>query len=955
MIRTLARTLMGLGCAVGSVCAYAQIDPPPPVGWDICINPTNTAPTSIPYIFITRANDLFRVTVGRVGTMTYGGTGGPCFDPAIAFNIDGGIGFGSGPVGSVQSNRDNDMMYTMGMPSAPGGNWSKAWLRRVDPTDPDNPVTTQFGPTLTGNFFGGASARYIIAEETTDGVQIRLRTDIVGDACSVKWDLTNLATTPQQLGIWYGATPAILEDGSFIATGMLGDAPVYYTAPGRKPFRVDTRVRRADDPANFPPYFQANFGQTTAYGLQVDLGPTESTKNSQGSSDATLVDEFLIGLSPFVIGPANAATTTTPPGDFVFGDVFLTDGTTQFLVKWEPQTGGSVATNQTRTIVSYFRNTWGLSKYARPKPPTQGQSEQPYSVVADAPHVVRPDDSGTGTNGLENNPFTVRVYIDNTGGYTLNNQSSRLDDVFITLNLPNGMSIANGDPTTQRISTVNPFQVSTVEWTVVADGIEIGDLPYSVTITSTPGPAQGITLNGTIRVAATKQLKLEPAANLVSLPWIFGDTSWDTVLGMTSPSDYTAYEWNPVQNSYVVSTSAKRSRAAWVILNPNTHPSTEVVPLNGATTPTDIIADPFTGTGQAPNTQLKGGWNLIGNPFPYAIPISDLVGVPASNPTQGFTFAQLVAQGIVTPYLAYWDPAISNYRFVQGVGAMLHPHRGYWLKVQTAQDLTLVWPGVEDTFVPGGRRPADENWVQSANHWRLMLRAAGATGQDQENYIGVATTGADALQIPEPPEGPTQDVTLSLDGAIANQNSRMAQVLSNRNGNLVFKAYVKSKKAGNVTISWPNLATLPSSIAVSLVDPVTNQAVNMRTRTSTQFFAGANSTKQFNIQVSSSAPSTQPLGSVLTANGQLSSLKPVTVTYGLNVDANVQIRVLNSAGTQIATVLAGVNRYQGLNTASWNLRNSKGALVAPGTYMVEVQATVDGVTVKKTASATVKP
>src|ERR1044072_3487909 len=244
MIRTLARTLMGLGCAVGSMCAYAQTDPPPPIGWDICINPTNTRPRSTPYIFNTRANDLFRVTVGHTGTTTYGGTGGPCFDPAIAFNINGGIGFGSGPVGSLQSDRDNDMMFTMGMPLVPGGNWSKAWLRRIDPADATQQITTtQFGSNLSGNFFAGASARYIFAEQTADNVQMRVRTDIVGDACSVKWDLTNLATTPQQLGLWYGATPAILEDGSFINSGFLGDAPVFYTAPGRKPFPGATRVQ----------------------------------------------------------------------------------------------------------------------------------------------------------------------------------------------------------------------------------------------------------------------------------------------------------------------------------------------------------------------------------------------------------------------------------------------------------------------------------------------------------------------------------------------------------------------------------------------------------------------------------------------------------------------------------------------------------------------------------------
>jgi hypothetical protein len=928
------------------------------VGWNVCINPTNTDPYSIPYIVATAANDLFRVSVGSTGTLEYGGDGGPCFDPQVAFDISGGIGFGSGPIGSVQSNADNDMMYTMGMPEAPAGNWSKAWVRRVDPTDPTNVTTELIGDNVTGTFFYGASARYIKMQNIADGVQTDVRTDVVGDGCRVTFTMTNLNDTPQQLGLWYGATPAILLGSGSDATGMLGSSQVYTVVPGKKPLRVDTRIRRAADPANFPPYVQFLYGQTTGYGLQVDLGPTDSTKDINGQSDATLADELVVGVSPFVIGPADAATTTTPPGDFIFGDLALWAAppfypTMQFIVKWEPQSGGAVPTNGTRKVVAYFRDTWGNSKYARPTDPGQPQGPQPYSAVADAPHVIATDDNGTGTNGLANNPFTIRVYIDNTGGYTLNGTQSRIDDTFVTLNLPAGLSIANSDPATKQLTTVQPFEIRSVEWQVVADGVHIGDLPYSVNITSIPQPLGGTTLNGTIRVAATKQLNLEPAANLVSLPWVFGDSSWETVLGLSSPTDFTAYEWNPASNSYVISTSATRAKGAWIILNPNAHPSGELVPLNGATTPTDMLPNMISGAGGAPNTQLKGGWNLIGNPYPYAIPVSQLVGVPASNPTQGFSFAQLVSQGIVTPYLAYWDPAVNNYRYAQGIEAMLQPHRGYWIKVQSSQNLTLVWPAVTDTFVPGGRAEDGNSWSQSPSHWRLALQAKTPKGEDQENYLGVATQGASQLQIPEPPEGPTQDVTLSFDGAIAGQSTRLAQAMSSKNANQQWKAFVTSKAGGYTTLSWPNLATLPSNMTFKLVDAVTRQAVNMRSRTSVSFMMQPNSTKQFYVQVSSSGAVAPTIGNVSASTGRLRAQTPVAIGYELNYDANVTIRVLDSSNRVVATLVDHVDRMKGSNAATWNLRNSGGFFVLPGNYTVQIQATVDGQTVSKVVTASV--
>lgn len=948
MTRTLARTLMALGMVSAGAFALAQ-EPPIPIGWAICIDPTNTTPYSTDYLAYTRANLLFRVCAGISGTVTYGGQNSPCFPTAHTYNAGGRIGFASGPQGSQQSNFDDDLMYTYGMGSLtpagdPAGPWSYATTVRIDPTDAtQTPTYTLIGQPI-GTAFVGASGRYLYFEKTADNIFTQIRADIVGDGCRIQWKMTNLAATAQELGLWYGADMGILTtDGQ--DSGALG-SPMFIVVPGQKPMIVDTRKVRSTNPANFPPYIQLVFGQTNAYGLQVDLGPTAATSDLNGqNSDATNADEVVIGHDLFVRGDPIGGNDVNPPPDVVFGDTTLR-GDTAFVQKYYPQAGGSIATNASRTIISYYHDTWGNSKYTRPSPVQNRPSDQPYTTVIDAPHILVQDDSNTGTNGLGNNPFTIRAYVDNVGGYSDVYTGIQINDVRITLNLPDGMSFINGDQATKVISQVNPLELQAVDWQVQSDGIVVGDLPYTVTITSTPGPNQAITHNGIIRVSATKQIPLQPSANLISTPWVFADSSWETVLGLSTPSDFTAYEWDPVQNSYVISTSASRGKGVWMILNPNSHPVPEVDPYFGAGSPNDMQSG-------APNLQLHSGWNLIGDPYPYALPVSQLVGVSAANPAQSFIFSDLVSQNIVSPYLAYWDSSVNNYRYVQGIAAIMQPNVGYWIKVQTAQDLTLNFPPIWDTFVPGGRAPGS-SWAQTGTHWKLNLQGRANHGQDNDNYVGVATgVQPQDLVIPEAPAGPTQDLTVSIDGAPFGQGTRLAQGLYDHGGQLTWTVYVASKSGGPVTLSWPNMATLPSNVTFRLTDPVTHQSVDMRSRSSIMFTAGANSTRQFTIESSSSGSGQPAIGNVLTAAGRLTGNIPATGSYVLNYDATVTVRVLDNRGSVVTTLVNGAKLRKGTNRLTWNLKDSGGNYVAAGTYQFAISATVNGATSNKLADVVV--
>lgn len=959
MTRTFAKALVAVGFTLSSMgAALAQNlygdSGLGTSGWDLCIDPDNQNPKSNPYIFNTRANDLSRHSVGGTGTVTYGGQNSPCWSQANTYNIAGRIGFASGPAGSMQSTFDDDMQYTFGMPLSPAGAWS--YINIMTSATADGQATAglyQGG----GNFYAGESGRYIYSEGTVDNVAVVMVSDTVGDATRVHWTLTNLGD-PQFMGLWYGAWTALLTK-SGQASGY--GSPAFVVYPGHKPLFIDHKFRRSDNPALFPKFMQFVFSQEQGYGMQVDLGPTDASSNLDGlNSDATEVDAVTVGEAGRIIGDPVGSNDVAPMPDTILPDVAF--GNTAFISKYEPASGGMRGTNEKREIVAYFRDTWGNSKYVKR---SSGSGDLPYSAVVDAPHILANDTGGSGTNGLATNPFTVRVYIDNVGGFSGAYQTTGIDNIRVTLTVGDGFTIdPNSDDDftdgvasqSKTISHVNPFQIPLpfVDFPVQADGIAVGDIPYTVKITSTPGPNENkpLYIDGTVRVSATPKIVLQPAANLISIPWMFFDSSLENILGLDQPSDFTAYNWDPQQQAYVVATSAQRGVGTWVILNPNVFTNPELVNYIGAQQPTD------TTTG-APNSQLHGGWNLIGDPYQYAIPVSELVGVSQSNPGQSYTFPELVSLGIVSPYLAYYDPAVGNYRYVQGFDAELQPNRGYWIKVLTAQDLTIVWPAVYDTFIPSGGNFANSDYGFASNkdQWRVQIQAATATASDTETYFGKTSHSGSgsSLRIYKPPFSPSQGVYGAILGSVNGQNVLLGQSIYDQPGQTDWTYQVQSKTAGTVTLRWPNVANAPRDVTLLMTDNTSHQTVNMRMNTTYTYTAAANSTRTFTIKSGTTHGGNVAINNLMVSPGRLGSHLPAMAKFTLNMDANVTIKVRTIHGVYVATVTSNQAMSSGYNTSAWNLKRDNGSYVSPGQYKMEVTATANGQTVTKTDNFVVYP
>jgi hypothetical protein len=956
------QTFRALGLASLAALTAAAYGQP---GWgDDCIDPENEDPRPDYAIVDDIGNDLIRVRMGALGQVIYGGDGGPCYDPARTLEAQGRFAIYNGPVGSVQTDFDDLMALTFGAPIDAAGDYCFARIIRFPVTGATDDRSVMFGntpgPGLDG-FFSGVSRRYIIAILRDGPVEATLRLSVIGDAVRYRWRLRNTSTEPHVFGVRFGvypgmrtATPAVVDETGANQSGswrpgrtsrpkFSRDDPPYIqwvTLPTGHPVRTGRNYLSISP--NFPPFVNFNFGQTQPYGLRIHNVPTDYLPDQSRASQFIIDDhEVLLWendirgriFDDFGVGdPILDAPLGRPFPVLERGDVFIDE--MSFAQTFGPEI---VPPGQSRDFVHYVRSTWSHADYA-----------DPYAAVVDAPRLVAsvplgttPDPDQLGLTdeekALSPNPFTIVAYVDNQ--YADLDQTVALADVRFTLNLPEdgGLRLRPGYSAVQTIATIPPNEVRSVSWQVIADGRTLGHLPYSVRIEPLPGPAKTIT--GTVLVAATPTLRLGEGPNFVTFPWRFADSSVANILGLTLGTDFQAYVWDPDLGQYVPATSAVRGRALWVV------PTSDqfFLTLNGATPPVDTAQGGLI-------VNLRPGWNMVGNPYSYPVPLSQITAVAEDDPRTSMTWVELVRTGLVSSGVAFWerdpeDPTSGTYRFIESANELMMPNRGYWVYVAAQQPIRLAWPPIFLDGLPNsGRAPVEDAWRQTDRQWRLQLSARTESALDSDNFIGVAASAESAAQHRrfEPPAAPNQELQLSIEETVNGRVTRLAQSLADRMGRREWRLHVKAERPGEVVLTWPNIGTVPRNVNFQIVDEATNTARDLRFTSSFAFTVDQPTTRQFTLRMEPGGVSRAIIGNVLVSRPTRDRNAPMTITYTLSAQANTTIRILSGAGREIFTVTRGRADRVGQNSAVWTMRDNANRAVAPGSYRVEILAETSG-------------
>lgn len=904
-----------LASVAAGVSAAASADwinacPPPPMTMNRF---------SVPYIYAQIFSDIFWAEFGGSGTILYDGGDTGCLAADTTGPVNGRIGFGAGLIGSTQTTFDDFQSYTWGLH---GGVMTRAGYAIVR----EDATGSMFGANGFQTFFTGASDTYVYGRTQNGNVQIDLRMDLVGDAARMEWTMVNTDTDNAHLiGLGFGQYVSLFSE----QVGPSFNA--YVTAPGRKPPRVEERFTRVNDPSGYPSSIFFYHDYQNPIGFRIDNSENDANKDPlDPTGSQTPTDSVVLGNDLFLLGALTDTSAPTEFPNFIFqepkSDVTFTDSPA-YIQNWNAT---SVAPGATRKIVSFYRTTWGDSLYGKP-----------YSIVVDTPKVINLQSGDA--NQFQNNPFTIRVYIDNNRGFSTIDQEIPLQDINVELLLPDGLTAVGGSVKT--ITRIDARRTGFVDFTVQADPFAAGDLAYQVRVTPNPGPQKLLT--GTLLVVAQPRLILRANANLVTSPWTFAEPVWETILGMAPDQDYQAFYYDPVQKAYLISTGPQRGFGTWIVAKADAN-----ITLNGGPqAPSDFVPTPD-GAGGAPLITLKPGWNMIGNPYHVSFQLGEIVGVSQANPNQSYTFPQLVQQGVVSGSLAFWDTTTANYRYIQDATDRVEPQKGYWIYVFSAQDVFIRYPAI---YQPGVRSIAGEAkpWTQSEKQWRLQLAARSNSSADDQNFVGIATNAANSknLRVYEPPMAPMKNsLSLAVEKSIEGSTTKLAQSLADGGGRQEFKVTVDSREKGPVTVTWPNLSTIPKNVRVRLVDVASGETRDLRKVSGYTFQADANLTREFKIQIEPGTASKAIIGSVIVTNrgNRGTADSSVSLSYTLGSDATTSVRILGANGREVMTLSRGRADRAGQNEVVWNLRDQANRAVAPGTYRAEILAEgADGERVRK--------
>lgn len=368
-----------------------------------------------------------------------------------------------------------------------------------------------------------------------------------------------------------------------------------------------------------------------------------------------------------------------------------------------------------------------------------------------------------------------------------------------------------------------------------------------------------------------------------------------------------------------LSRTAAPGDAFWLITRTNA----TITSGAGTSVPTD---EPLT-------IPLQSGWNLIGVPYAFDLPLSRIAVTNSS--------------ASLNDVLSYAEEFVP----VEPTGA-LEPLRGYLVRLSDGGSGALTLqpgqpvPGANATTQPVAARQE----TTPAFDWQIGIAARVQQARDTHNTAAVASSahvGWDDLDRFEPPPI-GQYVSLSFPHADwgAYRGAYRRDVRPPTTSLQTWTFEVRSNIGGMGILTFDGLDALPDGFGAWLVDPATQQSVRLTPQTRHRFRAPPDGqTRTFDLlvgpadavesAVNASAP--HPDRVVLKPVYPNPSHRGITIRYGLPAPAPVQLAVFDVLGRQVAVLQEGP-QTAGYHSVHWEGRPPSGALIPSGTYLIQLRS-----------------
>ena len=540
--------------------------------------------------------------------------------------------------------------------------------------------------------------------------------------------------------------------------------------------------------------------------------------------------------------------------------------------------------------------------------PVQPLNDSPPPTVSGVVAVDRADDSG-GAIVVSWNPYVAPA------------------DFYALAIYRSTHSFTSVSGLTPIAMLADPTAVSYVDATV-SDGV---DYYYAVGVRDTAGnETKSLGCYGPVEAYPNTPVSFAAGTYFMATPAAPTDGDPATLFGLT-PGSFAYARWSPSSAVYLYDAGARPladglkvavGRGFWVKL-----PQDVSVMPSGVSAPSGDF-----------DLALTPGWQQIGNPFFSTTNLSEAT-VTYNGAAMDLESAD--SSGIMAAYAWVYDRAegayVLAYPQLSSTTTVLAPWQGAWVVVYKDCILTLARPVENSSVSATTSSAARTKAVRTADwqvNWSVPVRVSSAGVSDSACYIGTASHKMTGPRPPAIADAPR--LSLAAAGTAGTGNYAVSLAQSGQT-NIIWNMRVENLHEGQtVSVTTPDLSSLPRGSVALLEDLATGRTVYLRTVRQYSFTpASGETSRSLRLTVS---PKSSGMLTVQALTAQTVRSGGATVSFTLSNAATCSVLVMNIAGRTVRILEQEKVRAAGNNSVLWDGRSTAGTLVPAGTYLVRVTA-----------------